>query len=100
MAARVRASRSDEGRIGTAMDRILRADEHWEEAIADALVRVPRPIEADPRFAPRDAGGRTNLQRYERAAFPPARAASTLLLLYPGAAGELTVPLTVRHADL
>ena len=52
------------------------------------------------RFAPRDAAGRTNLQRYDRASFPPARAASTLLLLYPGVHGELTVPLTVRHVDL
>jgi 8-oxo-dGTP pyrophosphatase MutT (NUDIX family) len=35
---------------------------------------------------------------------PPAevatRQASTLLLLYPGPDGELSIPLTVRHADL
>jgi 8-oxo-dGTP pyrophosphatase MutT (NUDIX family) len=31
---------------------------------------------------------------------PPARAASTLLLLYPGQDGALTLPLTVRHAAL
>jgi 8-oxo-dGTP pyrophosphatase MutT (NUDIX family) len=82
------------------MDRILRADDRWEEAIADALRRVPRPIAADPRFSPRDASGRTNLPRYDRASFPVARPASTLLLLYPGPDGELTVPLTVRHAEM
>jgi 8-oxo-dGTP pyrophosphatase MutT (NUDIX family) len=82
------------------MDRILRVEDRWEEAIADALRRVPRPIAADPRFAPRDASGRTNLPRYDRAAFPAARPASTLLLLYPGPDGELTVPLTVRHAEM
>jgi 8-oxo-dGTP pyrophosphatase MutT (NUDIX family) len=31
---------------------------------------------------------------------PPARAAATLLLIYPGPDGELTIPLTLRHADL
>jgi 8-oxo-dGTP pyrophosphatase MutT (NUDIX family) len=82
------------------MDRILRAEDRWEEAIADALRRVPRPIAADPRFAPRDTSGRTTLPRYDRAAFPAARPASTLLLLYPGLDGELTVPLTVRHAEM
>jgi 8-oxo-dGTP pyrophosphatase MutT (NUDIX family) len=82
------------------MDRILRADDRWEEAIADALRRVPRPIAADPRFAPRDASGRTRLPRYDRAAFPAARLASTLLLLYPGPDGEITVPLTVRQAEM
>jgi 8-oxo-dGTP pyrophosphatase MutT (NUDIX family) len=82
------------------MDRILRAEDRWEEAIADALRRVPRPIAADPRFAPRDASGRSNLPRYDRAAFPAPRPASTLLLLYPGPDGELTVPLTVRHAEM
>ena len=82
------------------MDRILRAEDRWEETIADALRRVPRPIAADPRFAPRDASGRTTLPRYDRASFPAARPASTLLLLYPGPDGELTVPLTVRHAEM
>jgi 8-oxo-dGTP pyrophosphatase MutT (NUDIX family) len=41
-----------------------------------------------------------NLERYDRSSFPPARSAATLLLVYPGADGDLTVPLTVRHADL
>jgi 8-oxo-dGTP pyrophosphatase MutT (NUDIX family) len=82
------------------MDRILRAEDRWQEAIADAIRRVPRPIQADARFAPRDVSGRANLPRYDRAAFPAARQASTLLLLYPDAEGELTVPLTVRHTEL
>ncbi len=82
------------------MDQILRGAEGWQEAIAHALKTVARPIAVDPRFAPRDAAGRVNLARYDRAAFPPARPAATLLLVYPGDAGELTVPLTVRHADL
>lgn len=59
-----------------------------------------RPILVDPRFAPRDGANRSNLERYDRSTFPPARAAATLLLVYPGPEGELTVPLTVRHADL
>lgn len=40
----------------------------------------------------------------ERSAFPPARRAATLLLLYPrvtpDATRELVIPLTVRHANL
>lgn len=68
--------------------------------MARALRRVPRPIAVDPRFAPRDGAARTNVQRYDRSQFPTARPASTLLLLYPDEGGELTVPLTVRHAEL
>jgi 8-oxo-dGTP pyrophosphatase MutT (NUDIX family) len=82
------------------MERILRAEAGWQASIADALRRVPRPIPADPRFVPRDATARTSLERFDRSQFPPARLASTLLLLYPGIDGELTFPLTVRHADL
>jgi 8-oxo-dGTP pyrophosphatase MutT (NUDIX family) len=83
------------------MERILRAEEGWEERLAGALRRVPRPIAIDSRFAPRDAALRsTTTPRYERASFPPARPASTLLLLYPDDRGELTVPLTVRHAEM
>ena len=82
------------------MDRILRGDEGWQDAIAHALNAATRPIVADPRFAPRAAADGPSFQRYDRSAFPPARAASTLLLLYPAADRELTVPLTVRHADL
>ncbi|MEO7333245.1 MAG: CoA pyrophosphatase [Gemmatimonadales bacterium] len=82
------------------MDRILRGGDEWEAWIAAALRDAARPIAVDPRFSPRDPGGGPPLERYDRAAFPPARQAATLLLVYPGASGELTVPLTVRHADL
>jgi 8-oxo-dGTP pyrophosphatase MutT (NUDIX family) len=82
------------------MDRILRGDEGWQEALASAVAHAPRPIAADPRFAPRAAAAGSDPPRYDRASFPPARAAATLLLVYPGLSGELTMPLTVRHADL
>lgn len=82
------------------MDRILRGDGGWQAAIADALATATRPIQPDPRFMPREAPGAPALRRYDRSSFPPARPAATLLLLYPGDGGELTVPLTVRHADL
>jgi 8-oxo-dGTP pyrophosphatase MutT (NUDIX family) len=81
------------------MDRILRGEDGWQEAITRALAGATRPIEVDPRFAPRAAAG-SEIPRYDRSQFPPARAAATLLLLYPGAGGELTVPLTVRHLEL
>ena len=82
------------------MEPILRAEAGWEERLTGALRRIERPIAVDPRFAPRDAAGRRGPARYDRSAFPPARAAATLLLLYPDQGGELTVPLTVRHAEL
>ena len=82
------------------MDRILRGDAGWQEAIAGALAAATRPIQPDPRFMPREVPGGPDLRRYDRATFPPARPAATLLLLYPGERGELTLPLTVRHADL
>ena len=79
---------------------ILRAQPGWQEAIGQAVAAATRPIAADERFSPRDASGRLNYRRWDRASFPAARAASTLLLLYPGEDGELTMPLTVRHAGL
>ena len=82
------------------MDRILRGGDGWQEALAGALANATRPIAPDPRFVPRAAAAGPDLPRYDRATFPPARSAATLLLLYPGLHGELTVPLTVRHADL
>lgn len=82
------------------MDRILRGGEGWQEALARALAQATRPISADPRFAPRAAAAGSDPPSFDRATFPPARAAATLLLLYPGSDGALTVPLTVRHADL
>ena len=69
------------------------------EGVARALRTVERPIPADPRLAPSDPAD-PGLPRYDRATFPPARPASTLLVLYPGDDGELTIPLTIRHADL
>ncbi len=82
------------------MDRILRGAEGWQEALARAVAQATRPISEDPRFAPRAAAIDSNLPRYDRADFPPARPAATLLLLYPGLDGELTLPLTVRHSEL
>ncbi len=81
------------------MDRILRGAGGWQEAVGGALRQATRPISADPKFAPRAAIG-SNLPRYDRADFPPARPAATLLLLYPGTDGELTLPLTIRHSAL
>jgi len=82
------------------MDGILRGRDGWETAIAEALRNATRPIVADPRFSPRGAADRVEVERYDRSVFPPARPAATLLLVYPAASGELTVPLTVRRADL
>lgn len=82
------------------MDRILRGEGAWQEAIAAAMSATPRPIVADPRLMPRDEAGRDSRSRYDRDAFPPARPASTLLLVYPHPDDGLVVPLTVRHADL
>lgn len=81
------------------MDRILRAEPGWQEAVGRALDSVPRPIETDPRLLPRDATA-GDRRSWDPADFPPSRPAATLLLLYPGPDGELTIPLTVRRADL
>jgi 8-oxo-dGTP pyrophosphatase MutT (NUDIX family) len=83
------------------MDRILRGDDGWHEAIASALARAPRPIPLDERLLPRLADGEVSRCRYERPEFPAARQASTLLAIYPSdAASELVIPLTVRRGDL
>jgi 8-oxo-dGTP pyrophosphatase MutT (NUDIX family) len=82
------------------MDRILRGTPGWEQAIADALQRATRPIALDSRLMPRDASGRASARRFDRSHFPAARPAATLLLVYPTPDGALTIPLTVRHADL
>jgi 8-oxo-dGTP pyrophosphatase MutT (NUDIX family) len=79
---------------------VVRPARPWENAVADALARVPRPIPVDETVLPRAAEGTTTIGQYVRAQFPPARAAATLALLYPGQDGEIHVPLTVRHAAL
>jgi 8-oxo-dGTP pyrophosphatase MutT (NUDIX family) len=82
------------------MDRILREAPGWEETLADALARAPRPIPIDERLLPRTADGEISRRRFVRSDFPPARPASTLLAIYPDAGGDLVLPLTVRHGDL
>lgn len=86
------------------MEQILRADTGWQDAVARALAAAPRPIPVDPRFMPRRASvsgeDDRSLPRFDRATMPAARLSSTLLLLYPGADGELLIPLTVRNAAL
>jgi 8-oxo-dGTP pyrophosphatase MutT (NUDIX family) len=83
----------------------VRADGDWPAIIASALAAVPRPIAVDPRLAPRRAPSDPNgpetddARRWDRSRFPPARAAATLLLVYPHN-GELFIPLTVRHDAL
>jgi 8-oxo-dGTP pyrophosphatase MutT (NUDIX family) len=82
------------------MERILRADPGWEAVIEAALRDAERPIPLDERLLARGSDGRTTRRRFDRAGFPPARPASTLLVLYPGPDGGLVIPLTVRRADL
>ena len=82
------------------MDRILAAGSGWAKAIAEVLASTPRPIPRDERLLPRSLDGEVRRNTYDRSTFPPARPASTLLAIYPGDDGALTVPLTVRHGDL
>lgn len=83
------------------MSRILRAEPGWERALADALERAPRPIAFEARLLPRAAiDGLSVRERTDRDGFPPARAAATLLAIYPDDAGDLVLPLTVRRDDL
>ena len=82
------------------MERILRGAAGWERAIGAALRRAKRPIPLDERLLPRDADGTATRRRFDRATFPPARQASTLLAIYPDDTGRLVIPLTVRHAEL
>jgi 8-oxo-dGTP pyrophosphatase MutT (NUDIX family) len=82
------------------MERILDAAPGWENGIADALSRVVRPIPLDDRLLPRMSDGQVTRRRFDRATFPTARAAATLLALVPDDEGRLVIPLTVRRADL
>jgi 8-oxo-dGTP pyrophosphatase MutT (NUDIX family) len=82
------------------MDRILRLHAGWQEELARALTDAERPIAAPPAFQPRDATGRADPRRQPRPSAPAPRPAATLLLLYPDARGNLTIPLTVRRSDL
>ena len=86
------------------MDRILRGEPGWEEALTRALRTVPRPIATDPRLLPRQADtGEASLEHPQRRnppGLPPPRRDATLLLLYRGPDGELTLPLTVRRDHL
>jgi 8-oxo-dGTP pyrophosphatase MutT (NUDIX family) len=82
------------------MARILRDDPGWEDELARALERAPRPIPLDERLMPRTLDGEARRRRFDRAEFPPARPAATLLAIYPDGDGNLVVPLTVRHGDL
>jgi 8-oxo-dGTP pyrophosphatase MutT (NUDIX family) len=82
------------------MGRILRAEHGWQDAIAEALASAARPIPLDERLLPRGSDGEVTRRRYDRSTFPPARPAATLLAVYPDAAGDLVIPLTVRHDDL
>lgn len=82
------------------MDRIVQADGDWQAVIADAIAAAVRPIRVDPRVPARSVTSEATAPRFDRATMPPARAAATLLLLYPDASGALNVPLTVRHADM
>lgn len=49
---------------------------------------------------PRGLDGEATRPRYDRADFPAARPAATLLAIYPDDQGRLVIPLTVRHADM
>ena len=82
------------------MERILRAGPDWADGVADALRLAPRPIPLDERLLSRGPDGEATRRRFDRATFPPARPASTLLAIYPDDDGRLVIPLTVRHADM
>ena len=82
------------------MERILRGQGDWQTAIADALGAAPRPIPLDERLLPRTSDGQVTRRRWDRSGFPAARAAATLLAIYPGSDGDLVIPLTVRRAEM
>jgi 8-oxo-dGTP pyrophosphatase MutT (NUDIX family) len=80
---------------------IVSAPDGWQHMVRDAIASVSRPINVDPRFSPRAAGRGAADTGYDRASFPPARAAATLLLLYTATDGSgLVTPITIRHDGL
>jgi 8-oxo-dGTP pyrophosphatase MutT (NUDIX family) len=68
--------------------------------VASALRSVPRPIDVDARVMPRHVTVSEERVRMPAPDAPTPRRAATLLLLYPGPDGELSIPLTVRQPDL
>lgn len=68
--------------------------------MADALSRASRPIPLDERLLPRTADGEVTRRRFDRTARSAPRYASTLLAIYPDAAGQLVIPLTVRRVEM
>jgi len=68
--------------------------------VADALSRASRPIPLDERLLPRTAEGEVTHRRFDWTARSAPRYASTLLAIYPDAAGQLIIPLTVRRVEL
>jgi len=82
------------------MGRIVRAEAGWEDAVARAVRAAPRPIALDERLLPRNVEGEVFRSRFDRASFPPARPAATLIAIYPDATGRLVIPLTIRRDEL
>ena len=68
--------------------------------MARAVDAAPRPIELDERLLPRNVDGEVFRSRFDRASFPPARPAATLIAIYPDATGRLVIPLTIRRDEL
>ena len=67
-----------------------------ERAVGSAI----RPIPLDERFLPRGVDGESFRGRYDRASFPAAREAATLIAIYPDPTARLVIPLTVRREEL
>jgi 8-oxo-dGTP pyrophosphatase MutT (NUDIX family) len=80
---------------------IVSAPDGWQQMVRDAIATVSRPINVDPRFSPRVTARGAADTANDRGSSPPARAAATLLLLYPAADGSgLVAPITIRHDGL
>ena len=80
---------------------IVSAPDGWQQMVRDAIATASRPINVDPRFSPRVTARGAADTANDRGSSPPARAAATLLLLYPAADGSgLVAPITIRHGGL